>query len=44
VDAEKILTLVQLSTCAWMKHKIPNVNFSYSNWNQCPIECIKSTT
>jgi len=37
-------TLTQLNVWFWMKSKISYVNFSYSNWNLCSIECIKSTT
>jgi len=24
------------------EHKLPNVTFSYSNWYQCTIQCLKS--
>ena len=44
VDPEEIFTLSQLNAWTWMKYKVPNVHFSYNDWNLCPIECIKSIT
>jgi len=32
VYPEEIFDLAQVTTWAWMKHKIPSVKFSYSDW------------
>jgi len=32
VDPTEIFSLVQLRGWMWMKHKVTNVNCSYSNW------------
>jgi len=44
VDVEEILTLIQLNAWTWMKYKISKVNFSYSNFSLCPIQCLHSIT
>jgi len=42
VDTEEIFSLAQVNAWAWLKHKIPSVKFSYSDWNFAPIVCLKS--
>jgi len=32
VDPDEIFGLTQVTVWVWMKHKIPSVNFSYSDW------------
>lgn len=44
IDAEEILTMAQVQSWAWLKHKVKKTNFSYSNWIQSPITCINMTT
>jgi len=42
VDPEEIFGLVQLSMWSWLKHKMPNVNFSHNGWCLCFYLCLKS--
>jgi len=42
VDTEDIFSLAQVNAWAWLKHKIPSVKFSYSDWYFAPIVCLKS--
>jgi len=44
VDVEEIFTMAQLRVWTWIKHKSPIVKFSYVEWLQCPIECIRSVS
>ncbi len=43
-DADEIFTLAQVQSWAWMKHKIRNVNFSFSDWILSPQTCINMAT
>ena len=40
VDPKEIFCMTRVSAWTWMKHKLPNVTFSYSVWYQCPIQCL----
>lgn len=42
VDPIEIFGLAQVTTWVWMKHKIPSVEFSYSEWCLSPCICLKS--
>jgi len=42
VDIEEIFILVQLQVWSWLKRKIPNFNFSYSDWILYPLNCLHS--
>jgi len=42
VDLDEIFGLAQVTAWGWMKHKIPSVNFSYSDWVFSPLSCSKS--
>jgi len=44
VDVEEIFTMAQLNAWTWIKYKIDKVNFSYSDWILCPIQCLHSVT
>jgi len=44
VDVEEIFTMAQLNAWAWIEYKIDKVNFSYSDWILCPIQCLHSVT
>ena len=42
VDPIEIFSYAQVAAWVWMKHKIPAVKFSYSEWYISPITCLKS--
>jgi len=37
VEAEEILSMAQVQSWAWMKHKVRNVIFSFSDWLVSPL-------
>lgn len=41
VDVEETFSMTQLNAWLWMKYKML-MTFSFSNWNQGPIECLKT--
>ena len=41
VDAIEIFDQAQVAAWVWMKHKIPTVKFSYSDWYLSPYTCLK---
>jgi len=42
VDAEEIFSLTQLLVWSWMRRKITNFNFSFSDWVIYPLNCLHS--
>jgi len=44
IDVEEIVTLAQVQSWAWMKHKVKNVKFSFSDWILSPLACINMAT
>ena len=42
VDPTEIFALAQVMAWVWMKHKIPSVKFSYSDWCLSPYTCLKT--
>ena len=37
IDAEKILTMAQVQSWAWVKHKVRNAKFSFFDWILSPL-------
>ena len=42
VDPDEIFTLVQLQVWSWMKRKVIDFTFTYSNWVMYPLNCLHS--
>ena len=44
IDAVEILTMAQVQSWAWMRHKVRKVKFSFSDWILFPLICINMVT
>jgi len=42
VNVVEVFFLAQLKGWSWVKHKMPRMTFSYSDWYFSPVKCLES--